>query len=59
MAFSPDEEGFGTRLAVAQSDNVVFVYKLGKNHKDKKSICNKFPTGSRDQGNRSVTSLTW
>ena len=50
IAFSPDS----TRLAVAQSDSIVFVYKLGASWADKKSICNKFPTpGSR------VTSLLW
>jgi intraflagellar transport protein 172 len=38
IAFSPDS----TRLAVAQSDNIVFVYKLGENWNDKKVICNKF-----------------
>lgn len=38
MAFSPDS----TRLAVAQSDNIVFIYKLGSEWGDKKSICNKF-----------------
>jgi intraflagellar transport protein 172 len=49
IEFSPDN----TRLAVAQSDNIVFVYKLGTDWKDKKSICNKFPQSS------SVTCLTW
>ena len=38
MAFSPDS----SRLAIAQSDNIVFVYKLGLEWGDKKSICNKF-----------------
>eukprot|EP00762_Andalucia_godoyi_P003650 ANDGO_00724.mRNA.1 Intraflagellar transport protein 172 len=38
MAFSPDS----TKLAIAQSDNIVFVYKLGVEWNDKKSICNKF-----------------
>ena len=38
MAFSPDS----TKLAIAQSDNIVFVYKLGVEWGDKKSICNKF-----------------
>lgn len=38
IAFSPDS----TRLAVAQSDNIVYVYKLGENWNDKKVICNKF-----------------
>lgn len=49
IEFSPD----GTKLAVAQSDNIVFVYKLGADWKDKKSICNKF------QQTSSVTCLTW
>lgn len=39
IAFSPDS----TRLAVAQSDNIVYVYKLGAAWNDKKVICNKFP----------------
>jgi intraflagellar transport protein 172 len=38
LAFSPDS----TQLAIAQSDNSVFVYRLGENWGDKKSICNKF-----------------
>ncbi|KAI8611221.1 hypothetical protein BC830DRAFT_1069003 [Chytriomyces sp. MP71] len=37
LAFSPDS----TKLAVAQSDCVVFVYKLGLEWGEKKSICNK------------------
>ncbi|CAM9155425.1 unnamed protein product [Chrysoparadoxa australica] len=49
MAFSPDS----TRLAIAQSDCIVFVYKLGLEWGEKKSICNKFPQSSP------VTSLTW
>lgn len=39
IAFSPDS----TKLAVAQSDNIVYVYKLGQTWSDKKVICNKFP----------------
>jgi len=31
----------------------VYIYKIGKEWGDKKSICNKFPTSS------SVTSMTW
>jgi len=50
MAFSPDS----TRLAVAQSDNIVFIYKLGLEWGEKKSICNKFL-----QSNAGVTCLTW
>jgi intraflagellar transport protein 172 len=38
MAYSPDS----TRLAVAQSDGGVFVYKLGLEWGEKKTICNKF-----------------
>jgi intraflagellar transport protein 172 len=39
LAFSPDN----TKLAVAQSDSIVYVYKLGLEiGKDKKTICNKF-----------------
>lgn len=49
MEFSPDS----SRIAIAQSDNIVFVYKIGLEWGDKKSICNKFPTSS------SVTALCW
>jgi intraflagellar transport protein 172 len=49
MAFSPDS----TRLLVAQSDNICFVYKLGLDWADKKSICNKFSSPA------SVTCATW
>eukprot|EP00746_Dinoflagellata_sp_MGD_P167287 gnl/MRDRNA2_/MRDRNA2_97790_c0_seq1.p1 gnl/MRDRNA2_/MRDRNA2_97790_c0~~gnl/MRDRNA2_/MRDRNA2_97790_c0_seq1.p1 ORF type:complete len:1756 (-),score=421.22 gnl/MRDRNA2_/MRDRNA2_97790_c0_seq1:252-5519(-) len=49
IEFSPDS----TKLAIGQSDNIVFVYKLGTDWKDKKSICNKFPQTS------SVTTLCW
>lgn len=49
IEFSPDS----TKLAVAQSDNIVFVYKLGNDWKDKKSICNKFAQTS------SVTCMCW
>eukprot|EP01062_Namystynia_karyoxenos_P065890 TRINITY_DN59944_c0_g1_i1.p1 TRINITY_DN59944_c0_g1~~TRINITY_DN59944_c0_g1_i1.p1 ORF type:complete len:1796 (+),score=840.25 TRINITY_DN59944_c0_g1_i1:110-5389(+) len=38
MCFSPDS----AKLAIAQSDNIVFVYKLGVEWGEKKSICNKF-----------------
>ena len=37
IAFSPDS----TRLAVAQSDCIIFIYKLGLSWSDKKTICNK------------------
>ena len=49
MAFSPDS----TRLAVAQSDCVVFVYKLGLEWGEKKSICNKLIQTCE------ITALTW
>ena len=49
LAWSPDS----TKLAVAQSDNIVFVYKLGLEWTDKKSICNKFPQSS------AVTCCAW
>jgi intraflagellar transport protein 172 len=39
LCFSPDS----SKIAVAQSDNIVFVYKLGLKWGEKKSICNKFP----------------
>jgi intraflagellar transport protein 172 len=49
LAFCPDN----TKLAIAQSDNIVFVYKLGTDWGERKSICNKFQTTS------SVTCMTW
>lgn len=49
VAFSPDS----TRLAVAQSDNIVYVYKLGNGWGDRKIICNKFPVTT------SVTAMLW
>ncbi|KAG2781071.1 Intraflagellar transport protein [Phytophthora cactorum] len=49
LEFSPDS----SKLAVAQSDNIIFVYKIGLEFGDKKSICNKFPQPC------SVTTLTW
>ena len=49
LAWSPDS----TRLAIAQSDSVVFVYKLGLEWGEKKSICNKFIQSSE------VTCLSW
>ncbi|XP_044261133.1 intraflagellar transport protein 172 homolog [Tribolium madens] len=42
IAFSPDS----TKLAVAQSDCIVYVYKLGEKWGEKKAICNKFPQPS-------------
>ena len=49
MAFSPDN----TKLAIAQSDNIVFIYKLGLEWGEKKAICNKFAQNS------SITCMTW
>ena len=49
MCFSPDS----TRLLVAQSDNIAFVYKLGLEWTDKKSICNKFASPA------AVTCAVW
>ena len=49
LEFSPDSQ----KIAVAQSDNIVFVYKVGLEWGEKKAICNKFPVSA------SVTALTW
>ncbi|GFH08379.1 WD_REPEATS_REGION domain-containing protein [Haematococcus lacustris] len=49
MAFSPDS----TKLAIAQSDNIVFIYRLGESWTDKKSICNKFLQSSP------ITCMIW
>ncbi|KAI9096123.1 hypothetical protein DFS34DRAFT_154359 [Phlyctochytrium arcticum] len=49
LAFSPDS----SKLAVAQSDNAVFVYKLGLEWGEKKSIVNKFIQTAE------ITCLTW
>lgn len=49
MVFSPQSD----KLAIAQSDNMVFVYKIGSEWGDKKSICNKF------QHSSSITCLAW
>uniref|UniRef100_W5KZE2 Intraflagellar transport protein 172 homolog n=1 Tax=Astyanax mexicanus TaxID=7994 RepID=W5KZE2_ASTMX len=38
IAFSPDS----TKIAIAQTDNIIFVYKIGEDWGDKKVICNKF-----------------
>ncbi|XP_068609645.1 intraflagellar transport protein 172 homolog [Brachionichthys hirsutus] len=38
MAFSPDS----TKLAIGQSDSIIFVYRLGEDWGEKKAICNKF-----------------
>lgn len=49
MDFSPDS----VQLAVAQSDNIVFVYKLGSEWGEKKSIVAKFIQSAH------VTTLIW
>lgn len=49
IEFSPDS----SKVAIAQSDNIVYIYKVGSDWGDKKTICNKFPASS------SVTSLVW
>ncbi|KAI9219008.1 hypothetical protein BC828DRAFT_407082 [Blastocladiella britannica] len=49
LAFSPDS----TKLAVAQSDGSVFVYRLGTDWGEKKSICNKFIQTTE------ITGLVW
>ena len=43
ILFNPES----TKLAIAQSDNIIFVYKLGSNWGDKKSICNKLEQSAR------------
>ena len=43
ILFNPDS----TKLAVAQSDNIIFVYKLGTNWGDKKSICNRLEQSAK------------
>ncbi|XP_022904124.2 intraflagellar transport protein 172 homolog [Onthophagus taurus] len=49
VAFNSDS----TKLAVAQTDCIVFVYRLGEKWGEKKAICNKFMQSS------SVTSMIW
>ncbi|KAJ8934987.1 hypothetical protein NQ314_013074 [Rhamnusium bicolor] len=49
IAFSPDS----IKIAVAQSDCIVYVYKIGEKWGDKKAICNKFPQPSP------VTCVIW
>ncbi|KNC55624.1 intraflagellar transporter 172 [Thecamonas trahens ATCC 50062] len=49
MAFSPDS----TKLAIAQSDSTVFVYKLGAEWGASKAICNKFAAAAP------LTALVW
>ncbi|XP_015754892.1 PREDICTED: intraflagellar transport protein 172 homolog [Acropora digitifera] len=49
LAFSPDS----TKIAVGQTDNIIFVYKIKGEWGDKKVICNKFVQQS------AVTCLIW
>ncbi|KAM9703852.1 intraflagellar transport protein 172 homolog [Menidia menidia] len=49
MVFSPDS----TKIAIGQSDNIIFVYRIGEDWGDKKAICNKFVQTS------AVTRLLW
>ncbi|KAK4299690.1 hypothetical protein Pmani_028048 [Petrolisthes manimaculis] len=49
IAFSPDS----TKISVAQTDNIIYVYKIGEDWGEKKVICNKFVQSSQ------VTCLTW
>ncbi|KAF3703120.1 Intraflagellar transport protein 172 -like protein [Channa argus] len=49
MVFSPDS----TKIAIGQSDNIIFVYRIGEDWGDKKAICNKFVQTS------GVTCLLW
>lgn len=43
IQFSP----CSTKLAIAQSDNIVMIYNLGSKFGDKKTICNKFEQDSQ------------
>ena len=49
LGFSPDS----TKLAVGQTDNIIFVYRIGEQWGEKKVICNKFVQQS------AVTCLVW
>ncbi|XP_060552918.1 intraflagellar transport protein 172 homolog [Ruditapes philippinarum] len=49
IAFS----GCSTKLAIGQTDNIVYVYKIGEDWGEKKVICNKFIQQS------AVTCLIW
>ena len=49
LQFSSDNQ----KLAVAQSDNIIFIYKLGLEWNEKKSIINKYEQSS------SVTCMCW
>ena len=46
IEFSPDS----TKLAIGQTDNIVFVYKIGEEWGEKKVICNKFVQVSQTVG---------
>ncbi|VDN95785.1 unnamed protein product [Brugia pahangi] len=48
LVFSPDS----TRIAIGQTDNIVYVYRIGETD-EKKVICNKFIQSS------AVTALLW
>ncbi|XP_032208973.1 intraflagellar transport protein 172 homolog [Mustela erminea] len=49
MAFSPDS----TKIAIGQTDSIIYVYKIGEDWGDKKVICKKFIQTS------AVTCLQW
>ena len=49
MAFSP----CSTKIAIGQTDNIIYVYKIGEEWGDRKSICNKFVQQS------AVTCMIW
>lgn len=49
LCFSPESD----KLAVAQSDNIVFIYSVGLQWGDKKVISNKFPSS------QPVTAMIW
>ncbi|BFY99323.1 hypothetical protein BsWGS_02362 [Bradybaena similaris] len=49
LAFSSDS----TKIAVGQTDNIIYVYKIGDDWGEKKVICNKFVQNS------AVTCLVW
>lgn len=49
ICFSPDS----SKIAIAQSDALVSVYRIGLEWGEKKAICNKFPQNS------SVSCVTW
>ncbi|XP_053316583.1 intraflagellar transport protein 172 homolog [Spea bombifrons] len=49
LAFSPDS----SKIAVGQTDNIIYVYRIGDDWGDKKVICNKFIQTS------AVTCLLW